>query len=227
MNTGPRLVLKQSTGWFAAGWEFAEAITALSDAAFKLFAWLCLNADRHTGRIRITETELAQILGKSEGEIQTASQELLQRGVCCPGTGLGFEIADRYWPYEKQSGQSAPQEYVAQVRKILSEPACVRCRFTAADEQMARELYRRGVSLSQVARAIWLGCGRKYATLLSAPGVPPMPIASLRYFAAVIDEVVAHSRTSDTYWSYIRRKAAGLEQEWLRSSRSGAESAGA
>ena len=227
MNTGPRLVLKQSTGWFAAGWEFAEAITALSDAAFKLFAWLCLNTDRHTGRIRITETELAQILGKSEGEIQTASQELLQRGVCCRYTGLEMEIADRYWPYEKQARQSGPQEYVAQVRKLLSEPACVRCRFTAADEQMARELYRRGVSLSQVARAIWLGCGRKYATLLSAPGAPPMPIASLRYFAAVIGEVVAHSRTSDTYWSYIRRKAAGLEQEWLRSSRSGAEPAGA
>jgi len=227
MNTGPRLVLKQSTGWFAAGWEFAEAITALSDAAFKLFAWLCLNADRHTGRIRIPEAELAQILGKSQGEIQTAGQELLQRGVCWSDTGLEIEIADRYWPYEKQACESGPQEYVAQVRKILSEPACVRCRFTAADEHMARELYRRGVSLSQVARAIWLGCGRKYATLLSGPGAPLMPIASLRYFAAVIDEVVAHSRTSDTYWSYVRRKAAGLEQEWLRRSRGGAESAGA
>lgn len=218
MNSGPRLVLKQSTGWFAAGWEFAEAATALSDAAFKLFAWLCLNADRHTGRLRISTAELARSLGKSEGEIQTASQELLQRGVCCPGTGLEMEIADRYWPYEKQARPSGPEEYVVQVRKILSEPACVRCRFTAADEQMARELYRRGVPLSQVARAIWLGCGRKYATLLSTPGTPPMPIASLRYFTAVIDEVVAHSRTSDTYWSYIRRKAAGLEQEWLRRS---------
>jgi hypothetical protein len=228
MNPGPRLVLKQSTGWFAAGWEFAEAITALSDASFKLFAWLCLNADRYTGRIRITTEELARILGKSEGEIQTASEELLQRGVCCPGMGMGLEveIADRYWPYEKQARQWGPEDYVTQVRKILSEPACVRCRFTAADEQMARELHRRGVSLSQVARAIWLGCARKYATLLSAPGAPPMPIASLRYFAAVIDEVVAHSRTSDTYWSYIQRKAAGLEQEWLRSSKNGAGAVG-
>ena len=36
MSPGPRLVLKQSTGWFAAGWTFADAMTALSDLAFKL-----------------------------------------------------------------------------------------------------------------------------------------------------------------------------------------------
>ncbi len=59
MSMGPRLVLKHSTGWFAAGWEFAEAMTTLSDAAFTLFAWLCLNADRHTGRIRDQEAEIA------------------------------------------------------------------------------------------------------------------------------------------------------------------------
>ena len=213
MSTQPRLVLKQSTGWFAAGWTFAEAMAVLSDAGFKLFAWVCLNADRHTGRIRITAAEIAQALGKSEREIQTARDELVEGGVC-RGVDLDLEIADRYWPYEKQPPQAGPQEYVAQVRKLLSEPACVRCRFTAADEKMARDLYQRGVSLSQVARAVWLGCARKYTTLLSSQ-VATMPIASLSYFGAVIDEVVAHSHTSDTYWSYIRRKAAALEQEWI------------
>lgn len=64
MSTGPRLVLKQSTGWFAAGWAFAEATTTLSDAGFKLFAWLCMNADRYTGCIRITMVEIAQALRK-------------------------------------------------------------------------------------------------------------------------------------------------------------------
>lgn len=220
MSPRPRLVLKQATGWFAAGWSFAEAMTALSDAAFKLFAWLCLNAARHTGRIRIPVTEIAQALSKSEGEIEAASDELVERGVCHRSMGLELEIADRYWPYEKQLSQSGPQEYVAQVRKLLSEPACVRCRFTAADERMARDLYQRGVSLSQVARAIWLGCARKYATLLSNQAATPMPIASLSYFAAVIEEVVAQSNTSDTYWSYIRRKAAALEREWTNRLRS-------
>jgi hypothetical protein len=59
-----------------------------------------------------------------------------------------------------------------------------------------------------------LGCARKYATLLSNQAAA-MPIASLRYFAAVIDEVVSQSNTSDAYWSYVRRKAAALEQEWI------------
>lgn len=214
MSAGPRLVLKQSHGWFAAGWAFAEAITALSDAAFKLFAWLCLNADRHTGRIRVTAAEMAQVLGKSESEIQAASAELIARGVCCGAMNREVEIADRYWPYEKRVSEAGPQEYVAQVRRLLAAPACVRCRFTAADEKMARDLYQRGVSLSQIERAIWLGCARKYTTLLSHPAAAPAPIASLSYFAAVINEVVAEATTSDTYWSYIRRKALAMEREW-------------
>lgn len=214
MSTGPRLVMKQSTGWFAAGWTFAEALTTLSDAAFKLFAWLCLNADRHTGRIRMTVAEIAEALGKSASDIQAARDELVARGVCRRGMELEIQIADRYWPYERQPSESGPQEYLAQVRKLLCEPACVRCRFTAADEKLARELYQRGVSLVQVARAIWLGCARKYTTLL-AHQAPAMPIASLRYFAAVIEEVVTQSNTSDTYWAYVRRKAAALEQQWV------------
>ncbi len=56
---------------------------------------------------------------------------------------------------------------MVQVRKLLSRPACIRCRFTAADENLARGLHHRGVFLAQVERAIWLGCARKYATLLS------------------------------------------------------------
>lgn len=219
MNTGPRLVLKQSTGWFAAGWSFGEAMTTLSDAGFKLFAWLCLNADRHTGRIRITAAEMAQCLGKGESEIQAAGDELVERGVCRHGTYPEIEIADHYWPYEKQPSQSGPQDYVAQVRKLLFEPACVRCRFSAADEKMARDLYQRGVSLAQLERAIWLGCLRKYATLL-ANQAAAMPIGSLRYFTAVIDEIVTHSNTSDTYWGYVKRKAMALEREWLHRSRS-------
>ncbi len=224
MNTGSRLVLKQSTGWFAAGWTFAETMTLLSDAAFKLFAWLCLNADRHTGRIRITLSEIAWALGKSPSEVQTARDELVQRGVCSSVMDMEVEIADRYWPYEKQPSESGPQEYVAQVRKLLCAPACVRCRFTAADEKLARDLYHRGVPLIQVAHAIWLGCARKYTTLLSNQ-VAAMPIASLSYFAAVIEEVVDQSNMSDTYWDYVRRKATALEQEWVSRSRSSRTSA--
>jgi DNA-binding Lrp family transcriptional regulator len=208
------MVLKQSTGWFAAGWAFCDAMMTLSDSAFKLFAWLCLNAERHTGRIRIRAAEIAQALGKSETEIQSACEELQERGVCHNGMDAEVEIADRYWPYEKQLAESEPREYVAEVRRLLAAPACVQCRFSAADEQLARSLHQRGVSLAQVERAIWLGCARKYATLL-ANGAGPAPISSLSYFRAVIDEVVHEANTSDTYWAYIRRKATTLEREWL------------
>jgi chromosome segregation and condensation protein ScpB len=218
MSPGPRLVLKQSTGWFAAGWAFAEAMTTLSDAAFKLFAWLCLNADRHTGRIRIRVAEMAQALDKSEEDIETARDELVKQDVCRRGMDLELEIADRYWPYEKQPRESGADAYVTQVRKLLAEPACIRCRFSAADEKLARDLHRRGVSLAQVEHAIRLGCARKYATLLSNPAVV-IPIASLSYFTAVIDEVIHESNTSDTYWAYIRRKAITLEREWMSRSR--------
>jgi len=218
MSPGPRLVLKQSTGWFAAGWMFADAMTVLSDAAFKLFAWLCLNADRHTGRIRITVAEMAQALDKSEGEIETACDELVARGVGRRGTDGGWEIADGYWPYEKQPSEAGPEAYVAQVRKLLSEPACIRCMFSAADEKLARDLYQRGISLAQVERAIRLGCARKYATLLANP-TTAVPIASLSYFKTIIDEVMHEPNTSDTYWAYIRRKAVTLEREWMSRSR--------
>ena len=46
------LRLKQSRGWFAATSSFREAIEKLSDGAFKLFACVCLDADRPTGRLR-------------------------------------------------------------------------------------------------------------------------------------------------------------------------------
>ena len=42
-----RLILKQPTGWFAAGRKVAQALAVLSDGAFKLYIHLCLQADRH------------------------------------------------------------------------------------------------------------------------------------------------------------------------------------
>ena len=166
------------------------------------------------------------VLGKSGGEIQAACDELVERGICRRGMDLELEIAGTYWPYEKQSCEWGPQAYVIQVRKLLSEPACIRCRFSAADEKLARDLYQRGVSLAQVEHAIRLGCARKYATLLSNPAAA-MPIASLRYFMTIIEEVVHDTNTSDTYWAYIRHKAITLEPEWMSRSSSRTGSAGA
>jgi hypothetical protein len=37
--------LKESSGWFAAGNSFRRALPLLSDGAFKMFAYICLEAD--------------------------------------------------------------------------------------------------------------------------------------------------------------------------------------
>ena len=69
-----RLVLKQPTGWFAAGREVAQALALLSDGAFKLYIHLCLEADRHTGRAVIDPGAWTQILRNRSGADRGRSQ---------------------------------------------------------------------------------------------------------------------------------------------------------
>lgn len=210
--TRPQLVLKQSTGWFAAGWQFGQALDELSDAAFKLYAWLCLNADRHTGQLRSTVPELSSALKNPEPWTESALRELVDRGVCRRMEADVLEVADRYWPYERQSHRDESKAYVGEVRRMLLAPACVRSSFTPADERLAQGLDQRGVSLEQLQRAIWLGCARKYVAMIN--GQAPMPITSLRYFIGLVEEV-RQTDTPDSYWQHVRSKANQLERQWL------------
>jgi hypothetical protein len=212
----PQLILKQSTGWFAAGWQFAQALEELSDPAFKLYAWLCLHADRHTGQLRNTTPELATALKKPERWIASALGELMERSVCLWREPAVLEIADHYWPYERPARPPESGGYADQVRRMLRGPACVRCSFSAADERLAQDLDRRGVSLEQLQRAIWLGCARKYVARLN--GQSSAPITSLRYFIGVVEEV-RQTQTPETYWEHVRSKAGQLEREWLERQR--------
>jgi hypothetical protein len=66
MRTIARYHLKRPSGWFAAGPEVEAALRLLSDAAFKLFLWLCLHANRNCGSITATPPELARGLRRSE-----------------------------------------------------------------------------------------------------------------------------------------------------------------
>ena len=208
----PQLVLKQSTGWFAAGWQFAQALEELSDPAFKLYAWVCLRADRHTGQVQGAVPELASALKKPDHWVESAVRELVERCVCLSRAADVLEIADRYWPYEKQSRPEESRDYVGEVRLMLLAPACIRCNFSAADERLAQVLDRRGVSLEQLQRAIWLGCARKYVSLLN--GQTSMPITSLRYFIGLVEEV-GQTNTPETYRQHVRSKASQLERQWL------------
>lgn len=215
----PRLTLKQPTGWFAAGREVAQALAVLSDGAFKLYMHLCLQADRHTARARIELTGLAQVLRKSRASIEADLGELDRAGVCerCRG---GTEIRDPFWPYHKQtkSVASNPQaEFVRQAREAFLKRACVRSTFTAADEKLAVNLCQRGVSLEQLRWAIWLGCARKYMSMLN--GQTRVPITSLAYFATLIDEV-SQPDSSASYWEYVRARMEEWEKRWIETRRS-------
>jgi hypothetical protein len=214
-----RLILKQPTGWFAAGREVAQALALLSDGAFKLYIHLCLQADRHTARAGIERTELARVLRKVPALIEADFAEL-QRSEVCEHRGDHVEICDRFWPYQKQiAGAGNPQTaFVRQARKAFLKPACVRSMFTAADEKLALNLYQRGVSLEQLHRAIWLGCARKYAAMLS--GQTRLTINSLAYFASLIDEV-AQPEIPASYWEHVQRRMEEMEKRWLQTGRSG------
>lgn len=213
MSTGSRFQLKQPTGWFAAGREIAFALKLLSDAAFKLFVWLCLHAERGRGTVSATRTELAKVMGKKESDIALAMEELQQRGVCQERPDGILEIQDRFWPYQRNGAGTVNPEslrYVAEVKRLFLERRCVQSSFTAADEKLAVSLFRRRVSLIQIERAILLGSLRKYVSALQNAG--GTPISSLHYFTNLFEEV--QQEVSSQYWTYIAQKVKTFEQTW-------------
>jgi hypothetical protein len=226
MIPAPRLRLKRSTGWFAAGQEMATALPLLSDAAFKLYVFLCLNVDRHSARMVWEPMELAHLLQRDRQSVADALEELCRREVCIrhPDVDgriaidrLSVEICDRFWPYEKPPVEEFGIDqngYVQRVRQMLSGTACMRVHLNAADERLAAIFYRRGISLVHLQRAIWLGCARKYVALLNAPENADMLITSLNYFSNLVDEV-AETQVSEDYWEHLQSKLPKLERMWL------------
>jgi hypothetical protein len=221
MMPAPRLRLKRTTGWFAAGQEVALALPLLSDAAFKLYVFLCLNVNRHSARKVWEPMELANLFQRDHPSMTDALEELCRREVCIrhPDANgrIAIEICDRFWPYEKPPVEEFGIDqslYVQQVRQMLTGTACLRVNFSAADERLAAVLYRRGLTLVQLQRAIWLGCARKYIALLNGNEHSPMFITSLNYFSALVSEVGATSAGED-YWKYIQHKVRQMERMWL------------
>jgi hypothetical protein len=216
-----RLCLKHPNGWFAAGAEMQQALIRLSDGAFKRYVYLCLHANRRTGQFAFRQQELARALDKSERSIATCLDELRHQQVCLiepapnqhqPGR---IEIGDPFWPYHKEPGVTVadpqPQAFVAQVRRLFLEPACVQATFTPADEKLALDWYRRGLALEQVERAIRLGCARKYMALCNWQA--GSPITSLHYFAGVLEEVIT-AQVSPGYWDHVAAAARRMETRW-------------
>jgi len=224
MIPASRLRLKRPTGWFAAGQEMDAALPLLSDAAFRLYVYLCLRVNRHSARMIWEPMEVANLLQRDRQSVTGALEELCRQEVCnqypLALDRLCVEICDRFWPYEKPPVEEVGTEennYVQQVRQMLSRPACVRVSFSGADERLAVNLYRRGVTLVHLQRAIWLGCARKYVALLNGSETVPMLITSLNYFSALVNEV-AESSAGEDYWKHMRNKVAQLERMWVGAS---------
>ncbi len=221
----PRLRLKRAAGWFAAGQEMATALPILSDAAFKLYVFLCLHVDRHSARMVWDAIDLANLLQRDRQSVTDSLDELCRREVCIrhPDVDgrvapdrLSVEICDRFWPYEKSPVEEFGVDqngYVQRVRQMLSGTACVRVSFSAADQRLAAILYRRGVSLVHLQRAMWLGCARKYVALLNGSEKAPMLITSLNYFSTLVEEV-AETSVGEDYWKHMQSKVAQLERMW-------------
>ena len=212
--TPGRFHLKHPHGWFAAGAEVHPALTLLSDASFKLFLWLCLHAERSTGSLCGSPSQIAAAVGKTEAEVQVALEELFGQGVAEWAAQGVIEIRDRFWPYERAGRGAAASDrgsYVVEVRRLFLERACVRSVFSAADERLAAQLHQKGIPLECVGRAIWLGSMRKYVAMLNRGA--GTPVTSLHYFATLLDEVQQTQVGSD-YWRYVASQVQALERQW-------------
>jgi hypothetical protein len=213
VNATPQLQLNRPGGWFAAGQEVRQAALLLSDPAFKLFMWICLDADRSAGAIHAGVADLAAALAKSQEQIVDLLHELTETGVCRWQGHGALEIQDRFWPYRRVRSAAIPESsmYIAAVKRMLSGHACVQCAFTTADEKLAAEWYRSGIPVVQVERAILLGTLRKYVALLNRGG--GSPITTLHYFKSLLHETQTIGSSAD-YWRYLSRRLDDLEQRW-------------
>lgn len=223
-----RLSLKETKGWFAAGSNFRKALALLSDGGFRLFAYLCLEADRRTGRFQATQRELAAALGKSKRAIGTYLSELQAKEICSiqPGTNQSatttFTILDSYWPYRRPGSRpDSPDQnaYVESVRESFLALGCGSGKFGAADTEIAREMQRRGIPLAVIENAMLLGACRKYGSWLDGQALEL--IHSLRYFEQLIAEIQKEPLPPG-YPGYLRRKIKQLTQMWNESVKSGA-----
>ena len=213
--------LKQPTGWFAATHQMRQALDLLSDGAFKLFVFLSLTADRRTGCLHATQTALARALLKSRTSISAYLEELSAKGVCIlkpaanqhqPGE---IEIADAFWPYEKELAGHSETAYLEQLSSWLEPHPIIRSSFAAAERHLLTEMFRKGVSLQQLERALLLGLTRKYVACLN--GTATTPIYSFSYFLPLLEEV-AQTKTPDSYWEYLRRRLRELSAAWQQQS---------
>jgi hypothetical protein len=226
--TSGRLKIRPDLAWFPAPYQWRTAINQLSDGAFKLFVYVCLNADRSTCRFDFRQTVLARELKKSRRSIALYLQELQANRICLIRLSANqhaagnIEIQAPYWPYQWEpqpsvaSSSEPHKSYVQTIQTYLYPRACIRCPFSALDRRLAEEWFCRKVPLWQIEHAVLMACGRKYVSWLN--GTDSQPIGSLKYFEQVLEEVL-NTNTSPEYLEFSKQQVIRLEQKWLASER--------
>jgi hypothetical protein len=221
-----RLCLKESSGWFVAGASFRRAIRTLSDGAFKLFAYLCLEADRRTGRLEAVQGELAKAIGKSRRIVGKYIDELKHKQVCIVHSArnqyarTGIEIREEYWPYRrtaevKSADDQVRNPYVEEIRSTFVALGCTTGKFSARDALLAQDLQQRGIALEIVQDAMLMGAARKYVSWLNGRSL--QPIGSLAYFATLLPEMEQRPLPPD-YREYLRETVVRLSKTWMKES---------
>ncbi|MBP1601740.1 MAG: hypothetical protein H6Q06_1891 [Acidobacteria bacterium] len=218
------LALKERSGWFAAGDSFRQALLTLSDGAFKLFAHLCLEADRRTGRYEADQSDLARRIGKSRRIVGKYVEELEQKGVCTIQRGRNqyartcFEIRDQYWPYRRAHdlGSNAGHErnaFVDAIRDSFVSLGCTTGKFSSRDACLAGDWQQRGIPLAVAQDALLMGACRKYSSWFNSG--PTAPIGSLAYFESLIAEMQERPLPAG-YDTYLRMKIVQLAGAWAK-----------
>lgn len=221
-----RLCLKEPSGWFVAGASFRRALRTLSDGAFKLFAHLCLEADRRTGRFEGVQGDLAKAIGKSRRVVGKYLDELKDKQVCIVRSAKNqyartcIEIRDEYWPYRRTPeveivNGELRNAYVEAIKSSFVAIGCTIGKFSARDAQFAQDLQQRGIPLEIVQDALLMGAVRKYISWLN--GGSPQPIGSLAYFSALVSEIQERPLPAD-YREYLREKVVQLAKAWTKES---------
>jgi hypothetical protein len=214
------LILKNPRGWFAAGAEVQKAMELLSDGAFRLFIYLCLNARRDNGVLDGSLTQLAKNIKRGTYTVRLYLREMEAMGICRfrfghnpMGKGM-VEVTEDFWPYQRSLQEPASNdstEFVAAIRKMLQARACINTLVSAADEILAREWFDRGFSLELIEQTILIGCIRKYVSWRD--NKTRSVIGSLKYFQSVLEEVQG-MKVDHEYWDYLRYRLTRIENEW-------------
>ena len=215
-----RLTLKNPRGWFAAGAEVEKAMTILSDGAFRLFIYLCLNARRDNGVLENSLTQLVENARRGRNSVRKYLREMADAGICCfsfshnpMGKGI-IEMNQAFWPYVKTFEEVPANEsetFVNEIKKMLKGRPCVRALLSASDEIQIRNWFDSGISLQLIDQAILLGCVRKYVSWRN--NQTRSFINSLSYFQPIIEEL-KDQKIDTEYWSYIRYRLGRMENHW-------------